>query len=195
MQKICIKCELLKDITLFSKGIRHKDGLYPYCKKCEQLNNQKYYKENKDKELLRVKQYQSENKETVRKTRQKRIDKTRIYNRNYKRERSKVDPLYKLKGNLRRSISHAFKGIRKSKKSIELLGCSFEHAKAYLESQFQPGMTWENYGKWHIDHIIPLNSAKTIEEVEKLWYYSNLQPLWAEDNLKKGKALDWQPNL
>ena len=64
-------------------------------------------------------------------------------------------------------------------------GCSFEELKTHLEIQFKEGMCWENHGKWHIDHKIPLSWAKTEEELKQLCKYTNLQPLWAEDNLSK----------
>lgn len=74
----------------------------------------------------------------------------------------------------------------KPSETQEMLGCDWSHLKAHLESKFTDGMSWENRGMWHIDHIIPLASAKSIEEVVKLCHYTNLQPLWAADNLSKG---------
>jgi hypothetical protein len=93
--------------------------------------------------------------------------------------------------NLRRLTHKAFKGFSKNGSSEELLGCSWETAKAHLESGFTDGMTWENYGKygWHIDHIVPLCSANNGEEARALCHYTNLQPLWAKDNLIKGASL------
>ena len=79
----------------------------------------------------------------------------------------------------------------KTKKTCELIGCNWEQLKKYLESKFQQGMSWENYAYygWHIDHIIPLASASNREEMEKLCHYTNLQPLWAQDNLSKGDKI------
>jgi len=69
------------------------------------------------------------------------------------------------------------------------VSCSPEFLKKHLENQFIDGMSWENRSEWHIDHIIPLSSAKTKDELYKLCHYENLQPLWVEDNLKKiGRA-------
>jgi hypothetical protein len=70
--------------------------------------------------------------------------------------------------------------------TVKLLGISYEKAKQHLERQFTKGMTWDNYGEWHIDHIYPLAKATTEEELIRLCHYTNLQPLWALDNLKKG---------
>jgi hypothetical protein len=81
------------------------------------------------------------------------------------------------------------KNIRKKNKTFEIVGCSPQFLKEHLEKQFVNGMTWENRNEWHIDHITPLSSAKTEEELYKLCHYTNLQPLWAEENLKKGNKI------
>jgi hypothetical protein len=93
-----------------------------------------------------------------------------------------------LKDSVRRRINEMLKNIGevKSKKTEEILGCSFSFFKAYIESRFQCGMSWDNRNLWHIDHIVPLSSAKTATEILKLNQYSNLRPLWAKDNLSKG---------
>ena len=79
--------------------------------------------------------------------------------------------------------------ITKKNKTFEIVGCTPEFLKEHLEKQFVDGMTWENRNEWHIDHITPLSSAKTEEELYKLCHYTNLQPLWAEENLKKGNKI------
>jgi len=80
-------------------------------------------------------------------------------------------------------------GFKKAKATYEILGADYATAAAHLESQFKDGMSWANRSEWHIDHIIPLASAKNEEELLKLCHYTNLQPLWAMDNLKKGALL------
>jgi len=72
-----------------------------------------------------------------------------------------------------------------------MLGCSIDFLKQYISNKFDKNMSWDNYGLygWHIDHIIPLSSAKNKEELEKLCHYSNLQPLWAKDNLQKSNKI------
>jgi hypothetical protein len=81
------------------------------------------------------------------------------------------------------------KNIKKKFSSEYLVGCNYNDLKCHLESLFIDGMSWENQGKWHIDHIIPLSSANNEEEIYKLCNYTNLQPLWTIDNLKKGSKL------
>ena len=81
------------------------------------------------------------------------------------------------------------KNITKKNKTFDIVGCSPQLLKEYLEKQFTQGMSWDNYGEWHIDHIVPLSSAKSEDEIYKLCYYSNLQPLWAEDNLRKSDKI------
>ena len=108
--------------------------------------------------------------------------------------------MYRLKRALRLRACNAFKrgGYSKNTKTQEMLGVDWDVAKAHIERQFTKGMTWDNHGYygWHIDHIIPLASAKTEEELLKLCHYSNLQPLWAADNLsKKDKIIETQVKL
>ena len=81
--------------------------------------------------------------------------------------------------------------MSKRNKTFHIVGCPPEYLKEHLETQFVDGMSWNNYGRygWHIDHIIPLSSAKTEDELYKLCHYTNLQPLWAEDNLKKSNKI------
>ena len=103
------------------------------------------------------------------------------------RERRIQDPVQYLKEVYRARTWAAFslKG-GKCKKTQDLLGCSYETLRSHLEPMFRDGMSWDNKGKWHIDHIIPLSSAKTKSELEDLCHYRNLQPLWASENIKKG---------
>lgn len=115
------------------------------------------------------------------------------YQLQYRLNRYKTDPLYALQMTCRRRILCAMQkgGYKKSTKTENLLGCSFEDFKTYLEGLFLPGMTWENRGKfgWHIDHIYPLSAAKDAAEMERLFHYTNMQPLWAKDNHSKGAKM------
>jgi hypothetical protein len=115
----------------------------------------------------------------------------RTYNNSYAKARKASDSLFKLSQNLRSLVSICFRNRSWSKtsKTRILLGCTYEFFQGYLAAKFLPGMTWENYGTWHIDHIIPCASAVTSAELEALFHYTNLQPLWAVDNIKKGAKL------
>jgi len=145
--------------------------------------NKEYYKQYRQENKERRKQYYQENKERNKHYYQE--NKERILE--YHKQRRKIDPLYKLKRNLRSRTGDAFKrkSYRKTSKTAKMLGVPFEIAKDHIERQFTKGMTWENHGEWHIDHIIPLASAETESELIKLCHYTNLQPLWAMDNLSK----------
>lgn len=98
------------------------------------------------------------------------------------------DPTFRIKKNLRNRLSQAFKNNQKTGSAIDDLGCSVEKLKKHLESKFTKDMSFENYGEWHIDHVKPLASFDLTnkEELKKACNYKNLQPLWAEDNFKKG---------
>lgn len=109
------------------------------------------------------------------------------YFRRYKKCKRRNDINCRIAHNLRSRISCAMRG--KAGSAVVDLGCSMNYFKEHLQKQFLPGMSWDNYGKdgWHIDHIRPLSSFNLTnkKEFKKACHYSNLQPLWANDNLKK----------
>lgn len=114
----------------------------------------------------------------------------RAYNLEYRAKRLKEDPEFRLLNNLRNRVRIALKRATKSGSTFDLLGCSPSELKLHMECQFQEGMTWENMGDWHIDHIRPCSSFDLTdpEQQKECFHYSNLQPLWAEDNLRKSDA-------
>lgn len=97
---------------------------------------------------------------------------------------------YLLKKNLRNRFKQALKNNYKAGSAVKLLGISIVEFKQYLEILFQPGMTWNNYGDWHIDHIFPLSGGDLadINFLKMVCHYTNLQPLWEKDNLSKGNT-------
>jgi hypothetical protein len=147
--------------------------------------NTKYFKLNSEKLKNRSKKYQQENRLELN-------EKARIRNI----ERYKNDVLYSIKERARRSIRRVFEqyGYTKKSKSFEILGCTVEEFKTHIESQFLDGMSWDNRGKWHIDHFIPLASAKNESEILKLNHYTNLRPMWASDNRQKGAKMPHEHN-
>jgi hypothetical protein len=169
-----------------------------------------YYKNNKEVLLERVKKHYHENKETILPkirersskyyydNRETRLEYRKEYNKNNREKRNeylsnkkKIDPIYRLSCIVRNRI-YSFlknKNITKQNKTFDIVGCSPELLKEYLEKQFVDGMCWDNRNEWHIDHIIPLSSAKTEDEILKLCHYTNLRPLWAEDNLRKSNKI------
>jgi len=173
--KRCTKCKVEKPLTKFNKDKRTKDGLRTDCKSCQKDYNKDWYEVNKEKK----KAYDEANRDR----------------RNaYQRERIKTDSLYKMKRNLRSRTWAAFKnkGYSKTSKTQEMLGVDWEVCKQHIERQFTKGMNWDNQGEWHIDHKIPLASANTEEELKKLCHYTNLQPLWAEENISKSDKINGQ---
>jgi hypothetical protein len=81
--------------------------------------------------------------------------------------------------------------ISKKNKTFDIVGCTPEFLREYIEQKFTEGMSWDNYGRngWHVDHIIPLSSAKNESEIYKLCHYTNLQPLWESENIKKSNKI------
>lgn len=109
------------------------------------------------------------------------------YIRRYNKNRRKNDINFKILYNYRVRLRQALKQNRKSKTTEKLIGCNIDFLKYHLQKQFKKGMTWQNYGKWHIDHIRPCNSfdLSKASEQRKCFNYKNLQPLWAKENIRK----------
>jgi hypothetical protein len=200
--KVCKKCNIKKLLCEFGIFNRNKDGLNTLCKVCYRKKQQKWrkdnidevikkrkklYYDNQDKSKEYSKQYYNENKIHYNK-RSLKWNKQNVKKRREILKKYSQKPEVKLRCNLGHRIYMFLtsKSQTKNKKTEEMIGCDFIFIKNYLALKFTEGMSWENYGKWHIDHIIPLSSATTEEELYKLCHYTNLQPLWAEDNMKKG---------
>lgn len=185
MIKICNKCKIEKELIYFSKDKTKKDGFYTICKEC--VKNA--HKDNSIKISLYMKEYRIKNKDSIKlyKKQRRKKDKTAQYNR--RKFRLKTDLNFKLKAYLRSRIRSAIKNNQKSGSAVFDLGCSTEQLKNYLESKFQPGMTWENwsYKGWHIDHIKPLAvfDLTDSKQFKQACHYTNLQPLWWQENLNK----------
>ena len=115
----------------------------------------------------------------------------------YTMKKRKSCPMFKLRHALGRSVLKYLKynNIRKKNTTFKIVGCTPKFLKNYLEKKFLQGMTWDNHGiyGWHIDHIIPLSSANNKKKLYQLMHYTNLQPLWAIDNIKKGAKLNYEP--
>lgn len=111
------------------------------------------------------------------------------WSKQYRKSRMSTDPVYKAAIRVRALINIKIysNGYTKKSKTFDILGCTYDFFKDYIESQFTEGMTWDNHGEWHLDHRIPIATATTEEDVIRLNHYSNFQPLWAIDNLRKGK--------
>tara|TARA_R110001632_G_scaffold142396_1_gene258402 strand:- start:29 stop:679 length:651 start_codon:yes stop_codon:yes gene_type:complete len=212
--KKCGTCKIEKSVDLFSKSKAQKDGYVSKCKECQKEYKREWYKKNRETQLSKMKdyntdnrevrleqqkQYREDNKESIhqtkeiwRKNNQKRV--TTNLNKNRKR-RYDTDMMFRLKTHIGNRLKVYLKknNLQKNNTTQNIIGCSPQELRDHLESQFTDGMSWNNYGfyGWHVDHIIPMASAKTEKELHKLNHYSNLQPLWAEDNIKKGdKILD-----
>ena len=157
------------------------------------ITNKKYYEKNKEKYKEYQEKYRKEHKDEINK-KHREYRKTHKDNKEIKKKAEKrrlKNPLYRFKHITRNAISRSFSrcGKRKNTRTESILGCSIEDFRSYIESKFKDGMTFENYGQWHLDHIIPLASANTEEDIIKLCHYTNFQPLWKEENLKKGATM------
>jgi hypothetical protein len=215
--KVCSKCKEEKNVCEFGKLKTSKDGFLYSCKKCNNKRSVDYRKNNPEKVLELTRNWTKKNPEWVynrhKKWREENPEKNKELKKNwyknnpYKRKeyrenykprkheqrkgRRESDPIFALINNVRsRLYKYLTKlDITKKNKTFDIVGCNPLQLKEHLEKQFVDGMTWKNKGDWHIDHIIPLSSAKTEDELYKLCHYTNLQPLWAIDNIKKSNKI------
>lgn len=179
--KFCPTCNNTKESNLFDRDKRKEDGLAWECKECRSIRNKKMYELNKEVRKKKSNEYWRNNKEKANKSRMM-----------YQNKREKTDILYRLARRLRNRLYYALKRAswKKGVKFNDYIGCSLEELKTHLEAKFTDGMSWENWGLgdgfWAIDHIIPLVSAKTEDEMTALCHFTNLQPMWCLDNIRKG---------
>lgn len=205
--KKCSKCLILQSFENFYKDVRYKDNYTNICRSCSKESRRKRYLKNKDKELKQCREYRKSNKEKTKKYHKKwyienretklsknkkwkddNLENYKEYQKIYTRNKRRNNKLFNLQSNLRGRINSAFRknSWKKDSNNKNLLGADWKTAFSHIESTFSKGMCWDNQGDWHIDHIIPLSAGRTVEELKLLCHYTNLQALWAEDNLKKG---------
>jgi hypothetical protein len=194
--KKCNKCYEIKSLDEFHKSNKNKKtGRTSQCKICARDYGKEYRAVNKQKCLETSRNYYQNNKEH-----KKAYLKTRKeYYRKYVSHRRKFDINYKIRDRIRGRIGKAIKKQYKVSSAVVDLGCSIEEFKTYIESRFYinditgESMDWNNWSKhgWHLDHIIPLDSfdLTDLEQFKKACHYTNLQPLWAKDNLQKANKI------
>jgi hypothetical protein len=201
MKKMCSVCGIEKNIEHF-----HKQNNKPSyrCKQCLSEYNKKYYithqsKLKKQTQEFRnanpeyMKEWRKNNKQKVQKQKRAWLNKNRTLINEKERNKRKTNSVYKIKKNLRRRVNQVITRNDKSDSTMNLIGCSVYELLQHLEKQFTDGMSWDNYGRWHIDHIKPCASFDLTdpEQQKKCFHYTNLQPLWAADNIRKSdKVLD-----
>lgn len=213
--KMCNVCKDEKTNNFFHRDKSRADGLSYRCKECDKKISSSYRKKNpgKSKDIIKkwfkdnphknreaVKRYQDKNRDMVR-------EKHRKYNAEHPEKNREITKRYRNtpKGKLRHSISNgilrSLNGNKDGKCWALLLDYSIDQLKHHIEKQFKDGMSWENYGQWHIDHKIPISvfNFETPDDIDfkKCWELKNLQPMWALENIRKRDKLDkpFQPSL
>ena len=193
--KICSKCKKEKPIDQFYKRSDRDIGIASSCKKCCQEYANRPEEREKRRKHFKVykltegyKEYKKHHGEVYMKE-YRELNKIQIAKKHleYITNKRKTDINYRLTENLRKRLNHALKGDTKFSSVLKLLGCSLESLKNHLESQFLPGMSWNNYGEWHVDHIRSCYTfdLSKLSEQHKCFNWKNLQPLWAEENCSK----------
>ena len=208
--RICRKCNKELEVTFFDKCSKTKCGFRSICKICRKqdrienseiikLKRREYYKNNKSFVLSKANEYRKLNKKNIlisaKKYREENKDKVKLSKKISTNKKYREDGFFRATRQLRKSVRRYFDIKTKSKKTMSIIGCSPIEFKHRIESLFQDWMCWDNYGygkgKWVIDHIIPLSSAKNEDELHLLCHYTNLQPLSWEDNMLKGNKLNY----
>ena len=200
--KICRNCDIPKPINEFWQIANGK--YYAYCKECARIKNRQWKENNRDKSRAIARRHYRKNKikiyEALKEWRKANPEKMREKGRKDAKARRSTQ-----RGHLNSVISKAIYGSlhnRKDGKHWEkLVGYTLKELCVHLEKQFRSNMSWENYGEWHIDHKVPI-SAFNFEKPEdldfkKCWALSNLQPMWAKENLLKSTKLEkeFQPSF
>lgn len=208
-------------LDAFAKKVRNPDGLQRECRKCvseykkqyreklgeellimKRLSHHKhkhkrgaYREKNKDHIKEVTKKYKVEHKEQIKEIRKEylkeNIEQVRETRNSYTKRRREQDINFRLAGNLRNRLRNAIHRDSKMGSAVSDLGCSIQEFKEYIEKQFVPGMSWDNWqliGGWHLDHIISLATVDLTnrEEFLKACHYTNQRPMWGDQNIKDG---------
>ena len=221
MFKVCTQCKISKDLEDFPNYKTGKYGKLAKCRICDKINQRNRYLKNKEDRLKKSKEYKLKNKKhnseidrqrylrqrekKLAYQKQQRLDKPeymkkyRINNKEkirqtvnaWRQHKTKTDLNFRLKQNIKTRIISVLNGTSKSKNTAELLGCSIEQFKMYLEAQFwkDERIDWITYGPkgWHLDHIRPCASFDLTDpdQQKACFHYTNLQPLWWDENIAK----------
>lgn len=173
-EKWCSRCETTRPKLEFKKKDESRDGLHCYCRICCNELNREYRKKNPETAA-----------EWSRRWAEKNPEKRRAI---YRRWAEK--PSNKIHFSVTARVYECLKGMKSRRRTEELIGYSFDDLRHHLEKQFVRGMSWDNYGTWHLDHIIPLSSFPITSPddpgLKLAWALTNLRPIWATENLKKG---------
>ncbi len=223
--KYCTRCKIDKEISKFSKDRSRADGLCNWCKECicayhkqyhiknrDLLNakyreyykiypevRSKYYQKNKKKIIDYNKQYRKKHQERERERRKQYYydnwDKERKTKNAYYNECTSFNPQHKLSGTIRNRIWYSLKRKKAGRPWELLVGYTLKDLMNHLEKLFKKGMTWANYGQWHVDHKIPISAFNfnVPEDIDfkRCWALENLQPLWAKDNVSKNNRIQF----
>ena len=194
--KTCIICKETKHLDAFYKKTGRVDQYISYCKDCWKIKRHNLYIKHRNKSYSSGARIPCSSRKIFldRKLFSSEREWRATYQNLYNKQRSKTDINFKLLSRIRTRLNKALAGNYKIGSTIDNLGCSIEELKKHLEKTFRPNpktgevMSWNNHGSWHIDHIKPLSKFDLTdpEQQRKACHYSNLQPLWAEENLSKG---------
>lgn len=211
MVKLCRKCKTIKPLDSFVKDKRAKNGKRNQCIECHNKRRRIYRKnnikkilkkeamwriKNKDKESQRCKKWRKENPEKVKLMGYEWRKKNPEYMKNWLKQ-----PKRRLGNSISSAVYSALKNNKKGHHWENLVGYTANDLMNHLEKQFKEGMTWNNYGEWHVDHKIPMSvfnyTKPEHEDFKRCWALKNLQPLWAIDNITKHNKLEkhFQPKL
>ena len=200
--KLCCTCREKKRPDEFPKNRSEPDGLKKRCKGCNNKSNQDYRRRNPETSAASSRNWALKNPDRIREKQLRWAERhpgrqtelAKAWRHKYSERQSENARRYaslphvRLQKTIRERIRQMLKG-NKSRKTFALLGYGIEELKTHLERQFTKGMSWENFGEWHVDHIRPLSSFSITQEsdpaMQEAWALSNLRPLWAQENLKK----------
>ncbi|MBA7591122.1 hypothetical protein ES708_33273 [subsurface metagenome] len=218
MKKRCNKCKQIKPVRQFYKHKRNKDGYYFQCKDCVndyykswkennpkkvKMIQSKYAKNNPEKESKRAINWQKNNPKKVKEIKKRFKENNPRYMENYRKNNSEnirkylkkwlLNPRNKLSHNISVLMNRSLKRNKNNKHWEIIVNFTLQDLIAHLEKQFRDGMNWQNMGKWQIDHIRPISrfdfNSYEDSEFRKCWALSNLQPLWAFENISKGNKI------